>query len=85
MEGNVSVIDIKMRLDLSVRIFMVVWFAGAGYSFLAGILGVIADKAEGATLLIVPIGFFVFAQLLVRGAFYFPAKYAAQSLEELLG
>ncbi|MDE6845555.1 MAG: hypothetical protein K2J99_07295 [Lachnospiraceae bacterium] len=82
---NVAIVDVKMRLHLFARIFLVVWFGGVGYALLAGILGIMAGKlSEGISFTIVPILLIVFGQGLIRIGFYPPAKQALRRLEEML-
>lgn len=81
VDGNISVLHIKMRLSLGVRIILAGWFAGAGYDLFLLISGVSSSLTEEER-------FFLFAAIVFFGlsqfAFYSPAKQAAQRLKELL-
>ncbi len=83
-ESGMSVIDIKVRLRLPVQIFLTIWFGGVVISFLGGLIAVITKGMDGVSMIFGSVAFFVFAQVLVRIGFYFPAKYTMKKLEELL-
>ena len=84
VEGERSVIEIKMCLHWFVRIFLSCWFGMAGFFFLIGLLYVLIEGISEALLLLLATMFLIFGQTLARSAFYIPAKKAIVRLEELL-
>lgn len=84
MERGMTVVDIKMRLHLFVQIFFTIWFGGAGFGILAGLLAVSVEGVNGLPMLFATGVLFAFGQALVRTGFYFPAKSAIRRLDELL-
>ncbi|MDE5599189.1 MAG: hypothetical protein K2J04_15345, partial [Lachnospiraceae bacterium] len=84
MKRGLTVIDLKMRMFLFVRIFLAIWYCGVGIPFLAGLLSIIVKDVEGILMLFVSILFFASAQALSRIGFNFSAKNAISKLEELL-
>ena len=83
-ERERTVIDIKMRLRLDVQIFLAIWFGGVGIGTLAGLLAILTEGINGASMLFGAAAFFAFGQALARIGFYFPAKNTIRRLEELL-
>lgn len=83
-EGR-TVVDLRFRLHWFVRIFLAVWFGMTGLSFLIGLLLVLTERTAKPALLLTAASFLLVGQVLVRSAFYLPAKKAAARLEELLG
>ena len=81
---NGTIVDIKMRMNLLVCVFLSVWF---GMLFLFSLIGilVIITGVEESTIFLFSFGMIMLGQLLVRRAFGGPAKKAARRLEELLG
>lgn len=80
-ENSQTTVEIKMRLMWHIILFLVIWFAGTGFAFLAGLLAAITgDGIEGA---VVAAGMILSGQLLMRVGFYPSAKLARQKLETL--
>ena len=80
-ERELTVIDIKMRLRLSVLIPFTILFGGC---FLDGLFTVFTKGMDGVPMLIGAAAIFAFGQVFARTGFYFPAKRARRRLEELL-
>ena len=80
-ERGLTVIDIKMRLKLSVLIPFTIFFGGC---FLDGLFTVFTKGMDGVPMLIGAAAIFAFGQVFARTGFYFPAKRARRRLEELL-
>ena len=80
-ERGLTVIDIKMRLKLSVLIPFTIFF---GCCFLDGLFTVFTKGMDGVPMLIGAAAIFAFVQVIVRPVFYFSAKRAIERLEELL-
>ncbi len=85
VEENTSVIVIKMRLHLLVRVFLSIWFGMAFFFLLFGILDtMISGMMESSRLLISSGGLIILGQLISRAGFYIPARKAMERLENLL-
>lgn len=82
-EGNISVIDIKMRLHLVVRILLAFWFGGVVYDLYEWIWGIVTDWTEESRLFLIV--FFIFFFGLARFGFYSPAEKSIQRFKELFG
>lgn len=83
-EGSGTVLDIRMRLLGFVFGFMVVWFSVPVLVFLISLLALITGDPDG--WMVVPMAAFILVgQIMVRCAFYYPAKKARYGLEKLLG
>ena len=80
-ESELTVIDIKMRLRLSVLILFIITFGGC---FLDGLFTVFTKGIDGVPMLIGAAAIFAFVQVIVRPVFHFSAKRAIKRLEELL-
>lgn len=80
-EKGLTVIDIKMRLKLSVLIPLTILFGGC---ILDGLFTVFTKGIDGIPMLFGAAAIFAFVQVIARPAFYFPAKRAIARLEELL-
>ena len=76
-----TTIEIKMRLMWHIILFMIIWFAGTGFAFLAGLLVAITDGEIGAAA--VSAVMILAGQLLMRVGFYPAAKMARRKLEPL--
>ncbi|MDE7233346.1 MAG: hypothetical protein K2N37_09780 [Lachnospiraceae bacterium] len=76
-----TTVEIKMRLMWHIFLFLVIWFAGTGVAFLAGLLAAITDS--GIESAAVPAVMFLSGQVLMRVGFYPAAKIARQKLETL--
>ncbi|MCM1254388.1 MAG: hypothetical protein NC321_16335 [Clostridium sp.] len=84
-ENGMSVIIIKMRLYLFVRISSVFWFGGVGIVvILSGLNAFLIDGIKGALMFVSSAAMFAVGEALVRIGFYLPAKKAIKRLEELL-
>ena len=80
-ERGMTVIDIKMRLKLSVLIPFTILFGGC---ILDGLFTVFTKGIDGVPMLLGAVVIFAFVQVIARPAFYFPAERAIETLEELL-
>ena len=80
-ESGLTVIDIKMRLKLSVLIPFTILFGGC---ILDGLFTVFTKGIDGLPMLLGAAVILAFVQVIARPAFYFPAKRAIERLEELL-
>ncbi len=80
-ERGLTVIDIKMRLKLSVLIPFTILFGGC---LLDGLFTVFAKGIDGIPMLLCAVAILAFVQVIARPAFYFSAKRAIRRLEELL-
>lgn len=76
-----TTVEIKMRLMWHIFLFLVIWFAGTGVAFLAGLLAAITGGGIESSA--VPAVMFLAGQLLMRVGFYSAAKIARQKLETL--
>ncbi len=70
-----------MRLKLSVLIPFTILFGGC---ILDGLFTVFTKGMDGIPMLLGAAAIFAFVQVIVRPAFYFPAKRVIERLEELL-
>lgn len=77
-------VALKMQPDLSTYIFLIIWYGLLGVFFLIGIFHLIISDSTDVAMVLGPIGFIAFGQILSRCGFYFPAKRAINRLEELL-
>ena len=80
-ERGLTVIDIKMRLRLSVLIPFTILFGGC---FLDGLFTVFTKGMDGVPMLIGAAAIFAFVQIIAWPVFYFFAKRAIKRLEEVL-
>ncbi|MDE7247082.1 MAG: hypothetical protein K2N43_04275, partial [Lachnospiraceae bacterium] len=85
MEGSRTIVDVKMRLIWPVFGFMVVWLSIPTFSFLIGLLAMIAGVPDGWKIVAAMGGFILCGLALAGCGFYYPAKKARRRLEELLG
>ncbi len=76
-----TIVEVKMRLAWYIFFFMVIWFAGTGFSFLTSLLAAVTGADIGGA--IVTAGMILVGQLLMRVGFYPAAKMARQKLETL--
>lgn len=77
-------VALKMQPDLFTYIFLIIWYGLLGVFFLIGVFHLITSESGDAAMVLGPIGFIAFGQILSRCGFYFPAKRDVERLEELL-
>lgn len=77
-------VTLKMQPNLSTYVFLIIWYGLLGVFFLTGIFHLIISDSTGVAMVLGPIGFIAFGQILSRCGFVFPAKKAIKRLEELL-
>lgn len=82
-EGE-TVIDINAKIDIFTRILVVFGSGVAGFVFLCGIIDVIISGFEEVGLVLAPLGYITFMQILMRCGFYGPTRKALKRLKELL-
>jgi hypothetical protein len=79
-----AVAYVRMRLHLSVVIFMAVWIAFVGSIFIGLAVPTIIERQSPIAILIVPAALLVFGTVLPCGAFWFEARHVRPRLTAIL-
>jgi len=77
-----TTINVKMRLNMFVIVFLVIWFSGVGLGFVALLSSSLGEKEFDLTALI-PLGMLLFAYLLSMGGFKFESHKSKKDLAEI--
>lgn len=81
---NGSTINIKMRLNTFVLVFIFIWFGGVGIACLAAIVSLLSEQ-NFDPLTLIPFGMLIFAYALVTGGFKYESIKSKKYFAKLFG